>query len=105
MKQAMVTREEADRIIADAWSRIPNARRWAEGSLPHLAETVVELYIAIHGDCGCPPPWDQCPHNEPLLPALNDARRTIERLQAALRAAGVSDGIVHQLTYASGAES
>ena len=33
-----------------------------------------ELRIAIHGGCGCPAPYTECPHDEPLLPALNNAR-------------------------------
>jgi hypothetical protein len=43
-----------------------------------------EALIAINGGCGCPAPFDTCPHDEPLLPALNDARARIAELTAPL---------------------
>lgn len=45
-----------------------------------------ELRIAIHGGCGCPAPYTECPHDEPLLPALNAARRRLTDLGSGLRA-------------------
>ena len=41
-----------------------------------------QLRIAIHGGCGCSAPYTDCPHDEPLLPALNAARTENARLRA-----------------------
>lgn len=46
-----------------------------------VVEALREALIAIRGGCGCPAPYTECPHVEPLLPALNDARSKLARLR------------------------
>jgi hypothetical protein len=82
-------------MSGERWSEL---RRWAEATLRNMPPTPTgdeplaadvlallderdELEIAIHGGCGCPAPYDQCPHDEPLLPALNAARTRLNELE------------------------
>lgn len=79
-------------LVADvhtAWPKAvePAERAFIEAANPAtvlaLLDEIDELNITIHGGCGCPAPYDQCPHHEPLLPALNAARTELAALRSA----------------------
>lgn len=46
-------------------------------AIVRLTDERDQLHIAIHGGCDCPAPFDTCPHDEPLLPALNACREAL----------------------------
>ena len=50
-------------------------------ALVAAAREAEELRIAIHG-CGCPAPYDQCPHDEPYLLAEKRLRAERDALRA-----------------------
>ena len=56
---------------------------WLIAEVERLRDENRELHISIEGGCGCPAPYDTCPHDEPLLPALNRARVELRALRRA----------------------
>ena len=53
------------------------------GIIEDLEAEVLRLTIEIHG-CGCPAPYDQCPHDQPLTSRISGLEADREHLGSAV---------------------
>lgn len=80
--------QEVDRLKAESLTRAEvllrevGRNRELAGRVAELESEVLSLTLAIHG-CHCPPPYDECPHDEGLL-------HEIDRLRAQLTEATIN---------------
>lgn len=79
--------------------------RAAEARVTELEAENRELMIAIRGECGCPAPYLDCPHDEPLFDAVNRlsqraraAEGRVKSLEAALNAQVIDGERLSQIT-------